>query len=168
MTAQACLCKCTDSDQNRPLAPLDMLIWTFKGGSKACAISTKISCSAGLQMFFTIGRPKWPMEQKMVGHFVKWSAQAYQTNHSWLWVVYFSYTVTHWHRQLYAYMYIDCWLYSKTCLKWPLKKEDQLSLNAGQEYCNCSKGSILQSFWHSLSYHLLLRSLFCLFFWVAA
>ena len=32
-------------------------------------------------------------------------------------------------------MYIDCWLYSKTCLKQPLKKEDQLSLNAGQKYC---------------------------------
>ena len=31
-------------------------------------------------------------------------------------------------------MYIDCWLYSKTCLKWPLKKEDQLSLNACQKY----------------------------------
>ena len=30
----------------------------------------------------------------------------------------------------------------------------------------CSKGSILQYFWPSLSYHLSLRSLFCLF-WVA-
>ena len=32
----------------------------------------------------------------------------------------------------------------------------------------CSKGSILQPFWPSWSYHLLLKSLFCLFFWVAA
>ena len=30
----------------------------------------------------------------------------------------------------------------------------------------CSEGSILQYFWPSLSYHLSLRSLFCLF-WVA-
>ena len=52
---------------------------------------------------------------------------------------------THWHtcRHLYAlaaYMKIDCWLYSKTCLKWPLKKEDQLSLNAGQKYCRMLQG----------------------------
>ena len=40
---------------------------------------------------------------------------------------------TQWRRHLYAYMYIDCWLYSKTCLMRPLKKEDQLSLNVGQK-----------------------------------
>ena len=39
----------------------------------------------------------------------------------------------------------------------------QLSLNAGQKFAECSKGSILQYFRPSLSYHLLLRSLFCLF-----
>ena len=61
------------------------------------------TCCAGLQIFFKIGGPKWPMEQKMMGHFLKWWAH--------------------------------CWLYSKTCLKRPLKKEDQLSLNAGQKYC---------------------------------
>ena len=59
---------------------------------------------------------------------------------------------------MYAYMYIDCRLYSKTCLKQPLKKEDQLSVIAGQKYC-----SILQPFLPSFSYHLLLRFLFCLF-----
>ena len=58
---------------------------------------------------------------------------------------------THWHRHLYAYtcMYIDCWLYSKTYLKWPLKKEDQLSLNAGQKYCRMLQGehsAILSTF----------------------
>ena len=37
--------------------------------------------------------------------------------------------------------------------------QDQLSLNADQK----SKGSILQYFRPSLSYHLSLRSLFCLF-----
>ena len=50
----------------------------------------------------------------------------------------------------------------KTCVRQPLSKrpkigfQDQLWLNAGQR-------SILQYFWHSLSYHLSLRSLFCLF-----
>ena len=53
--------------------------------------------------------------------------------------------------------------YSKTCVKRPLSKrpkivfQNQLSLNAGQKYC-----SILQYFQPSLSYHLSLRSLFCL------
>ena len=37
-------------------------------------------------------------------------------------------------------MYIDCWLYSKTCLNWPLKKEDQSLLNAGQKYCRMLQG----------------------------
>ena len=46
--------------------------------------------------------------------------------------------------------------YSKTCLKRFL---DRLSLNAGQKYCR----SILQYFRPSLSYHLSLRPLFCLF-----
>ena len=52
-------------------------------------------------------------------------------------------------------------MYSETCVKRPLSKrqkigfQDQLSLNAGRKYCR-----ILQP---SLSYHLLLRYLFCLF-----
>ena len=56
-------------------------------------------------------------------------------------------------------------LYSKTCVKRPLSKrlqigfQDQLSLNAGQKV----KGSILQYIRPSLSYHLSLRSMFCLF-----
>ena len=60
-------------------------------------------------------------------------------------------------------------LYSKTCVKWPLSKrpkivfQDQLLLNAGQKYCRSSKGSILQYFRPSISYHLSLRSLFFLF-----
>ena len=59
--------------------------------------------------------------------------------------------------------------YSKTCVKQPLSKipkigfQDQLSLNAGQSIAECSKGSILQYFRPSLSYHLSLRSLFYLF-----
>ena len=41
--------------------------------------------------------------------------------------------------------------------------QTHLSLNAGQSIAECSKGSILQYYWPSLSYHLSLRSLFCLF-----
>ena len=59
-------------------------------------------------------------------------------------------------------------IYSKTCLKWPLKKrskidfQDRLSLNAGRKYCRMLQKSILQYFRPALSYHLSLRSLFCL------
>ena len=62
---------------------------------------------------------------------------------------------THRHRHLFAYMHIDCWLYSKTCLKWPLKKEDQLSLYAGQKYCRMPQGehsAILSTFIKLLIY----------------
>ena len=56
--------------------------------------------------------------------------------------------------------------YSKTCVKQPLWKRpkigfrEQSSLNAGQKYCRML---ILQYFWPSLSYHLSLISMFCLF-----
>ena len=61
------------------------------------------------------------------------------------------------------------YIYSKTCLKPPLKKKTkigfqyQLSLNAGQKYCRMPSWSILRYFWPSLSYHLSLRRLFFLF-----
>ena len=58
--------------------------------------------------------------------------------------------------------------YSKTCLKWPLKKKTKkcffktdYCFNAGQKYCRML--SILQYFRPSSSYHLSLRPLFCLF-----
>ena len=66
----------------------------------------------------------------------------------------------------------SCLLYSKTGLKRPLKRrlkivfQDRLLLNAGQKYCRMLQGeqeSILQYFRPSLSYHLSLRSLLCLF-----
>ena len=41
--------------------------------------------------------------------------------------------------------------------------QDQLSLNAVQKYCRMLQESILQYVWPSLTYHLSLRSLFCLF-----
>ena len=57
-------------------------------------------------------------------------------------------------------------LSSKTCLKRPLKKNKnigfqlRLSINAGQKYCRCSKGSILKYFRPSfLSFHFPLRPL---------
>ena len=41
--------------------------------------------------------------------------------------------------------------------------QDRSSLNAGQKYCRMLQESILQYFRPSLSYHLSLRPLFCLF-----
>ena len=41
---------------------------------------------------------------------------------------------------MHIYIYNDCCLYSKTCLKRPLKKEDQVSLNADQKYCRMLQG----------------------------
>ena len=58
----------------------------------------------------------------------------------------------------------------KTCLKRPLKKYQKLvfknnyHLMQVKNIAECSKGSILQYFRPSLSYHLSFRSLFCLFF----
>ena len=57
-------------------------------------------------------------------------------------------------------------MYSKTCVKWTLKKktkigfQDRIMLNAGQKYCRIR---LLQYFRPSLSHHLSLRSLFCQF-----
>ena len=73
------------------------------------------------------------MEQKLVGHFLKWWAQAYQTKHSW-----HLGSILYLHTDTDTCMHICILtpdLYSKTCLKWPLKKEDQLLHNAGQKYC---------------------------------
>ena len=59
--------------------------------------------------------------------------------------------------------------YSTFCLKRPLKKkakirfQDDHSLMKVKSIAECSKGSILQYFEPSLSYHLPLRPLFCLY-----
>ena len=61
-------------------------------------------------------------------------------------------------------------VYSKTCLKRPLKKktkigfQDPLSLDTGQKYCRMLHKSILQYFRFSLNFHLTLKPLLCLFF----
>ena len=58
--------------------------------------------------------------------------------------------------------------YSKTCLRRPLKEktkigfQDRLSLNAGQKYCRMLQGEHSATLSTSLSFHLSLRSLFCL------
>ena len=60
-------------------------------------------------------------------------------------------------------------VYSKTCLKRRLKKEtkigfkDRLLLIAGQKYCRMLQREHSAILTPSLSYHLSLRSLFCLF-----
>ena len=66
-------------------------------------------------------------------------------------------------------MHVLTYMYSKTCLKRPLKTntkigfQDRLPLNAGQKYCRMLQESMLQYFRPSLSYHLSLRPLFCQF-----
>ena len=109
-------------------------------------LSEYFELQQGFRFFSRLMGRSDPWSKKMLGHFLKWWAHAL-TNHSW-----------HLGSLLYLNIDMHCWLYSKTSLKRPLKKEDQLLLNAGQKYCRM--GSILQSFWPSLSYHLL--SLFCL------
>ena len=66
--------------------------------------------------------------------------------------------------------FVSYYKYSKTCLKRPLrKKRPKLVFKTDYRWmqvksiAECSKGSILQYFQPSLSYHLSLRSLFCLF-----
>ena len=107
---------------------------TKKWSLNVCSLSYNRCIFAGLQIFFKNGGPKWPMEQKMVGHFLKWWAQAYQNNHSW-----------HLGSILYLYTDTDSCMHlcilSKTCRKRPLQKEDQLSLNAGQKYCRMLLGA---------------------------
>ena len=59
--------------------------------------------------------------------------------------------------------------YSKTCVKQPLSKRPKIVFKTNyrllqvKSIAECSKRSILQYFRHSLSYHLSLRSLVCLF-----
>ena len=115
----------------------------------------------GFRFFFRIGGPKWPMEQKMVGHFLKWSAQAYQTYHS-----------SHLGSILYLHTDTDTCMHiciltadykAKPVLSGHSKKKTNYRLMQVKSIAECSKGSILQSFRPSLSYHLLLGSLFCLF-----
>ena len=63
----------------------------------------------------------------------------------------------------------SCANYSKTCLKRPLKKKTKLVFKTDfrlmqvKSIAECSPWSILQYLWTSLSYHLPIRFLLCLF-----
>ena len=78
-----------------------------------------------------------------------------------IWVVYFTYTLTD------TCMHIICILTAdytaKPVLSGHSKKKTNYRLMQVKSIAECSKESILQSFRPSLSYHLLLRSMFCLF-----
>ena len=99
---------------------------------------------AGLQILFKIGGPKWPMEQTMVGHFLKWWAQAYQTNYSWLLgCILYLHTDT----DTCMHIYILTANYTvKTVLSGHWKKETNYHLMQVNSIAECSKGSILQYF----------------------
>ena len=115
----------------------------------------------GFRFFFQIGGPKWPIEQKIVGHFLKWWAQAYQTNHSWhLGCILYLHTDTDtcMHIRILTADYTV-----KPVLRGHSKKKTNYPLMQVKCIAECSKGSILQFFWPSLNYHLLLRSLSCFF-----
>ena len=99
------------------------------------------------------------------GHFLKWWAQAYQTNHGW-----HLGSIVYLHTDTDTCMHI-CILNAdykvKPVLSGHSKKKTNYRLMQVKSIAECSKGSILQYFQPSFSYHLLLRYLFCLF-WVAA
>ena len=54
-------------------------------------------------------------------------------------------------------------MYSKTCEKRPLSKDRKLVFKTNYHLMQVKSGSILRYFRPSLSYHMSLRSLFCLF-----
>ena len=101
------------------------------------------------------------MERKMVGHFLKWWAQAYHTKHSWHLG---SKLYLHTHRDTCMHICILTADYTvKSDLSGQSKKKTIYRLMQVKIIAECSKGSILQSFRPSLSFLLLLKSLFCLF-----
>ena len=83
--------------------------------------------------------------------------EGYQTNHSW----HFG-SILYLHTDTYTCIHIDWCLYNKTCLKWALKKEDQLSLNAGQKNCRMLQGE------HSAIPLTFIKLQFIIKIWVAA
>ena len=129
----------------------------FTHNSRQILFDNLLRQDTGLQIFFKTGWPKWPMEQKMVGHFLKWWAQ---TNHSW-----HLGSILSLHTDTDTCMHI-CILAADYSVRPVLsnhsKKKTNYCLMQVKSIAECSMGSILQSFPPSLSYHLLLRSLFCL------
>ena len=95
------------------------------------------------------------MEQKMVGHLLKWWAQAYQTNHGW-------------HLSSTLYLHTDTDTCMRICILTadytvnPIlsdhsKKKTNYCLMQVKSIAECSKGSILQYFQPSWSYYLLIK-----------
>ena len=115
----------------------------------------------GLQIFFKIGGPKWPMKQKRWINFWNDGPNHIKLTTVNIWVVYFTYTLT----QTLECIHADYTV--KPVLSSHSKKKTNYRLMQVKGIADCSKGSILQSFPPSLSYHLLLRFLFCIF-WEAA
>ena len=68
----------------------------------------------------------------MVGRFLKWGAQAYQTTHSW-----HLGCILYLHTDIDTYMHICIFTadYTVNPVLSGHSKKDQLSLNAGQKYC---------------------------------
>ena len=106
----------------------------------------------GFRFFSRLVGQSDPWSKKMAGHFLKWWAQAYLTNHSWHFVIYFTYSILTADDSIKPF-FRDHW-----------KQKTNFSWMQAKSIAECSKGSILQYFWSSLSYHLLLRSLFFVFF----
>ena len=81
-----------------------------------------------------------------------------------IWVVYFTYILTQTLVQCMHTCILTADYTVKPVLSGHSKKKTNYRLMQVKSIAECSKGSILQSFWPSLCYHLLLRPLFCLFF----
>ena len=92
------------------------------------------------------------------------------------WVIFWKYQTNHsWHLGSVLYLHTDTnpcmhiWTLTaddtvKPFLSGHWKKKTNYRLMQVKSIAECSKGSILQYFWPSLSYHMLLRSLFFVFF----
>ena len=83
-----------------------------------------------------------------------------------IWLVYITFTLTQTLVSIYKCILTADYTVKPVC-SGHSKKKTYYCLMQVKSIAECSKGSILQYFQPSLSYHLLLRSLFCLF-WVAA
>ena len=94
--------------------------------------------NAGLQIFSRLVGRSDPWGQKMVGHFLKWWAQAYQTNHRWhLGCILYLHTDTD--KSMHICILIADYIV-KPVLSDHSKKKTNSLLNAGQKYCRMLQG----------------------------
>ena len=102
-------------------------------------LSTKNEQIQGFRFFFKIGGRKWPMEQKIVGHFLRWWTQAYQTSHSW-----HSGSIIYLHTDTATCMHI-CILTADYTVKPVVSSHSKKKTNyrnAGQKYCRMLLGEL--------------------------